>query len=99
MSGQAWNPDRRQFLGQLTLAVGGIALSGASLARIAPGSLLAAAPACLVDAAAYPDACGDWTVDDMCGAYPPYAFDTRAARPHSVPLAGDGVAADHHWIG
>jgi hypothetical protein len=99
MSGTSLNPDRRQFLGQLTLAVGGIALSGVALARIAPTSLLAAAPACLVDAAAYPDPCGDWSVDDMCGAYPPYAFDTGAARPHSVPLPGDAVGADHHWIG
>jgi hypothetical protein len=99
MSGQSLNSQRRQFLGQVTLAVGGMALSGVSLARIAPGSLLAAAPSCLVDAATYADPCGDWTVDDMCGAYPPYTFDTGVARPHSMPVAGDAVGADHHWIG
>ena len=97
MSGQALNPDRRRFLGQLTLTVGGVAMSGVSLAGIAPASLLEVAPAaCLVDASAHADPCGDWTVDDMCGAYPPYAFDTGASRPHTVPVHGAG--ADRYWI-
>lgn len=96
MNGLPESLGRRRFLGQVTLTVGGVALAGVSLAGIAPVSLLEAAPACLVNAAAYPDACGDWTVDDMCGAYPPYAFDTGAARPHTVPALGAG--ADRYWI-
>jgi hypothetical protein len=88
MNGQPESLDRRRFLGRVTLTMGGVALSGASL--------LEAAPACLVNAAAYPDACGDWTVDDMCGAYPPYAFDSGASRPHTVPVHGAG--ADRYWI-
>lgn len=88
--------DRRRFLGQMALTVGGVALSGVSLAGIAPASLLQAAPACLANAAAHADLCGDWTVDDMCGAYPPYAFDTGASQPHTVPAPGAG--ADRYWI-
>ncbi|MEO8309021.1 MAG: hypothetical protein ABI616_13380 [Pseudomonadota bacterium] len=88
--------DRRRFLGQVALSVSGVALSGPSLAEIAPASLLGIEPACPASASAYADACGDWTVDDMCGAYPPYAFNTGASQPHTVPLYGAG--ADHHWI-
>lgn len=84
MSTQPESPDRRRFLGQVTMSFGGV-----TLAAIAPLSLLEAAPA-------YADPCGDWTVDDMCGAYPPYAFDTGASRPHTVPAPGAG--ADHYWI-
>ena len=81
MNGQPESLDRRRFLGQVTLTVGGVAFSGVSLLEAAP---------------AYADPCGDWTVDDMCGAYPPYAFDTGAARPHTVPAQGAG--ADRYWI-
>jgi hypothetical protein len=81
--------ERRRFLGQVALTVGGVAVSGVSLLEAAPA-------ACLVNSAAYPDACGDWHVDDMCGAYPPYAFNTGASQPHTVPLHDAG--ADHHWV-
>jgi hypothetical protein len=89
MSGLPESPGRRRFLGQVTLTVGGVAVSGVSLLEAAPAT-------CLVHSAAYPDACGDWTVDDMCGAYPPYAFDTGASQPHTVPVPGAG--ADRYWI-
>jgi len=72
--------DRRAFLGRAFLSVGGIAVASAL-----PVSLLEASPACLSN-----DPCGDWTLDDVCGAYPPYSFrrhsdfprDARAERPH-----------------
>ena len=83
MSG-ALSMDRRRFLGQVALSLGGIALSG-----VAPASLLQAAPV-------YWDACGDWHVDDMCGAYPPYAFNTGASQPHTVPMPDAG--ADRYWV-
>lgn len=76
------------------MSIGGVALAG-----MAPMSLLEAAPAaCLVNAAEYQDPCGDWTVDDMCGAYPPYAFNTGATRAHTVPFVDSVADADRHWI-
>lgn len=76
-----------------------MSVGGVALAAMAPVSLLEAAPlACLVNAGDYPDACGDWTVDDMCSAYPPYAFNTGAARAHTVPLMDSAADVDHHWI-
>lgn len=99
MSEQSFSPERRHFLGKFTLTFGGVALSGMSVAGMAPLSLLEVAPAaCLVDAAAWPDACGDWTVDDMCSAYPPYSFNTGASQPHSVPFGFDVQGVDRHWM-
>jgi hypothetical protein len=85
--------DRRSFLGQMTLSIGGVAV-----ACMTPVSLLQAAPLCLINAAAYPDACGDWMVDDMCMAYPPYAFAIPPAPPHTQPLMGVSDI-DRHWVG
>lgn len=88
MSGQL-SLQRRRFLGQMALTVGGLAVSGVSLLEAAPA-------ACLVNSAAYPDACGDWHVDDMCSAYPPYAFNTGASQPHTVPMPD--ASADRYWV-
>jgi hypothetical protein len=76
-------PDRRRFLGRIALSVGGIAVATAL-----PVSLLQASPACL----AY-DPCGDWTLDDMCSAYPPYAFrrDAEVPRTAAAPQHVDGL--------
>ena len=94
MSEQLLSSDRRRFLGQVTMTAGGVVLAG-----LAPASLLEAAPAaCLVDASLYPDACGDWTVDDMCSAYPPYAFNTGPSTPHTVGQINTVAGADHHWV-
>jgi hypothetical protein len=82
--------DRRAFLGQVTLSMGGIAVTS-----LKP-SLLQAAPLCRVDAL-YPDACGDWTLDDMCMAYPPYAFVVPPAPPHTEPMTGVSDI-DRHWV-
>ena len=85
---------RRQFLGGMSWTVGGLVM-GSTL----PVSLLQAAPqACLVNAADWPDTCGDWTLDDICNAYPPYAFRIEAGAPGTAPLdAVDPV--DRHWVG
>jgi hypothetical protein len=84
--------DRRAFLLQ-SMTVGGVMVAGAL-----PASLLAATPsACLVDASRYPDTCGDWTVDHVCSHWPPYAYDTGAARPNTLPQGADRTGADWHW--
>jgi hypothetical protein len=84
--------QRREFLLQSGWMLAGLAVSAAF-----PASLLAATPAaCYVDASRYPDACGDWTVDHVCSHWPPYTFDTGAARPHTQPL--DVAAIDRHWV-
>jgi hypothetical protein len=67
--------DRRAFLGRFALSVGGVAVSAAL-----PVSLLEASPAACM---AF-DPCGDWTLDDMCGAYPPYAFRRDADHPRDA---------------
>jgi hypothetical protein len=86
--------DRRAFLMQSGWMAGGLAVAGTW-----PTSLLAASPAtCLVDAAHYPDACGDWTLDHVCSHWPPYSFNTGAARPHTAPHVTDSAGADWHWV-
>jgi hypothetical protein len=84
---------RRTFLTQAGWCVSGAALSGAI-----PSALFAVTPgACYVNAAAYPDTCGDWTVDHVCSAWPPYSFDTGPAPPHTSPLQA-AVLADQYWV-
>jgi hypothetical protein len=70
--------DRRAFLNRVALSVGGVAVASAL-----PVSLLQASPACLAS-----DPCGDWTVDDMCTAYPPYAFRRDAEQPRAAVAGG-----------
>ena len=67
--------DRRAFLGRVAVSVGGVAI-----ASTLPVSLLEASPA----ACTAFDPCGDWTLDDMCGAYPPYAFRRDADHPRDA---------------
>lgn len=84
---------RRTFLTQA-----GWCMSGAALGGMLPTSLFAAVPgACYMNAAAYPDACGDWTVDHVCGHWPPYSFHTGPAQPHTAPLQAV-VLADQYWV-
>jgi hypothetical protein len=77
--------DRRSFLNGFALSVGGVAVATAL-----PVSLLQASPACLAH-----DPCGDWTLDDMCAAYPPYAFRRDAELPRTAPTPAhvDGLDA------
>jgi hypothetical protein len=67
-------PDRRSFLAQAAFCVAGVA--GGS---VLPASLLQASSACIAV-----DACGDWQLDDICNAYPPYAFRRDAEHPRSA---------------
>lgn len=93
MSGRPQNDSRRRFLGQITLTTGGLAVWG-----LAPASLLEASGVRLVCTTAFHDPCGDWTLDDMCNAYPPYAFRTPAAVPHTRPAQLAAAGADWHWL-
>ena len=94
MSGMTSVSTRRGFLGQITLVAGG------SLAAAAwPGSLLTATQAGLaVRHCGYSDPCGDWTLDDICNAYPPYAFHVAAAVSTNVPLQLQVHPADAAWV-
>jgi len=82
---------RRQFLGGLTITVGGSLVAG-----LLPTSLLQAAPE--AKACVPLDPCGDWHVDDMCLAYPPYSFPIDSGVPQAQRLAVDVASADRHWI-
>ncbi len=75
--------NRRGFLNRVVVTFGGAAV-GTAL----PVSLLQASPACLAH-----DPCGDWTVDDMCLAYPPYAFrrDADQPRTRAMPEVREGL--------
>jgi hypothetical protein len=87
------NLPRRTFLTHAGWCMGSAALSSAI-----PASVCATAPgACHVNAAACPDACGDWTVDHVCGTWPPYSFDTGPARPHTMPPP-PATPADAYWV-
>jgi hypothetical protein len=90
---ERFSSERRRFLGTMSLSVGGIAV-----ASMAPVSLLQAMPQCVVPAVGQSDLCRDWTLDDMCNAYPPYAFHTGAARPHTLPSRPAMADADRHWV-
>ena len=82
---------RRQFLGGITITVGGSLMAG-----LLPFSLLQAAP--LTKVCVPLDPCGDWHVDDMCLAYPPYAFCIDSGVPQGQPLTVSVAPADRHWI-
>lgn len=88
------NPQRREFLGRVTVTVGGVALGG-----LLPVSLLQAAPAaCLVDASRYADPCGDWQIDDVFTAYPPYSLHPASALPRESTMRTGADQADLHWV-
>lgn len=94
MSGMTSVSTRRGFLGQITLVAGG-GLAAAAL----PASLLAATPAGLpLGHCMHSDPCGDWTLDDICNAYPPYAFHVAAGASTNVPLQLQVHPADAAWV-
>jgi len=85
---------RRAFLGKVTITLGGLTLAGTL-----PVSLLQAAPAaCLVDASRYADPCGDWQLDDVFTAYPPYSLHPAPAMPAASPVSGRVDAIDRNWV-
>jgi hypothetical protein len=94
MTQSAQRLDRRGFLGATTWIVGGAVIAG-----LVPQSLLAAAPGvCDVDASMYADSCGDWQVDDICMAYPPYALAMGVAPQVSGATTEFVFGVDRHWL-
>jgi hypothetical protein len=86
--------DRRTFMGRIVVSA-----SGAGVACLLPASLLQAGEACaLVGASSWPDPCGDWTLDDICNAYPPYAFDIRRSVTTQAPLQALVADIDRLWV-
>jgi hypothetical protein len=85
---------RRRFLGTVTITV-----SGAAMGALLPASLLQSAPAaCPVDASRYPDACGDWQLDDICNAYPPPSLHLHPAVPGVMRMNAAVESVDAHWV-
>lgn len=86
--------DRRSFLGRIAISA-----AGASAASVLPVSLLQAREVCAAVAPrGYPDPCGDWMLDDICNAYPPYASDIRRSPVlHAMPTAAL-ADADRMWV-
>jgi hypothetical protein len=74
-------PERRAFLGKAVFLLG-----GATVASVLPASLLAASPACMAT-----DPCRDWQLDDMCSAYPPYAYRHDAGQARMRARAASQV--------
>jgi hypothetical protein len=86
---------RRAFLGKVTVSVGGVTLGG-----LLPASLLQAAPAaCLVDAARFSDPCGDWQLDDVFTAYPPYSLHPASPVPREARIGAGVDPVDAHLVG
>ena len=85
--------DRRAFLGRVTVTVGGIAV-----AALAPVSLLQASETSRFPACVMHDPCGDWQLDDMCAAYPPYSFHVAPAVPQSGSLTAQVEPIDRAWV-
>ncbi|MEO6078553.1 MAG: hypothetical protein ABIQ86_02080 [Steroidobacteraceae bacterium] len=86
MKATACDMDRRSFLGSVSFVAGGAALSS-----WLPISLVQAAPACVTDA------CGDWQLDDICIAYPPYSLHMKSAVCHAT-VHPEFEPVDSHWI-
>lgn len=79
--------DRRRFLGSVSFVAG-----GAALGSWLPVSLLQAAPAaCVVDS------CGDWQLDDICIAYPPYSMHMKSGVCQAT-VTPEFDPIDSHWI-
>jgi hypothetical protein len=86
--------DRRAVMGRIAWPAG-----SAATAVLLPVSLLEAGEVCAAVATPqYPDPCGDWTVDDMCSAYPPYACDIRRGTLRHAPLTAQVAPADQAWV-
>jgi hypothetical protein len=93
MTAVNFSAERRRFLGGMSLSLAGVAAGG-----LIPASLLQAAPRCAAMAAGHTDPCGDWQLDDICLAYPPYAFHAGAGTAHTQPAAAAAHGADWHWV-
>lgn len=91
--------DRRSFLGRIAVSAGGATAASMLPVSMLPVSLLQAREVgAAVAAPGYPESSGDWTLDDICNAYPPYAsIITRSPVPHAGPTA-EVAAADRMWV-
>jgi hypothetical protein len=86
--------DRRAFIGSIACSAG-----SAAAAVMLPVSVLEAGEVCVaVGTPHYPDPCADWTLDDMCTAYPPYAFDIRRGTLRRASISAQVAAADEAWV-
>jgi hypothetical protein len=86
--------DRRTFMGSIAVTAG-----GGVAASLLPVSLLQAGEITPgVATPRYPDPCGDWTLDDMCSAYPGYSFDFRGPEARQVAEIRGFAAIDRMWV-
>src|SRR5688572_11935757 len=86
--------DRRQFLVRIAITAG-----GSAVASLLPASLLQAHGVCaVVEPGPVHEPCGDWTVDDMCNAYPGYAYDFRHVSTPAASLMANVADADCQWM-
>jgi hypothetical protein len=87
--------DRRTFIGRIAVTAG-----GGVAASLLPVSLLQAGEvaACLVTPACPPDQCGDWALDDICNAYPGYAYDFQRIAAPRAPLMAAVADVDRMWM-
>lgn len=90
---------RRNFMGRLAAgASGGLAASVLPMSLLQAGEASAHATAACAATPPHADRCGDWKLDDICNAYPGYAYDvTRVSGACSEATAG--VAdVDRMWV-
>jgi hypothetical protein len=86
--------DRRTFMGRVAVtASGGVAVSLLPVSLLQAGEVAAG-----IAMPAGPDRCGDWTLDDICNAYPGYAYDYRRTAAPRVPLAAAVADVDRMWV-
>jgi hypothetical protein len=89
---------RRSFLGRIAITTG-----GGLVTALLPASLLHAAAtpnrifAC-VATPPRPDSCGDWSVDDICSAYPGYTYDMNAGRSSRPSRVAHVADVDQMWV-
>jgi hypothetical protein len=91
--------DRRNFLGRIAISAGGgIAASVLPASLLQAGETSARVTAACVATPLHPDRCGDWELDDICNAYPGYAYDVSRG-PGACSAAMAGVAdIDRMWV-
>lgn len=90
--------DRRNFMGRIAISAGGgIAASVLPSFLLQAGEASARVATACVATPLYPDGCGDWKLDDICNAYPGYAYDVR--RGSAAPAAmTDAADVDRMWV-
>lgn len=91
--------DRRSFMGRIVLSAGGgIAATALPASLLQAGEYMSGVAAACVATPRQPDSCGDWKLDDMCTAYPGYAYDVRRAPGLQDPRLTGVAAIDLLWV-